>query len=573
MQYSLQKQKALGAFYTPSSLSEYLAKQTLSMKKNEKDKEYVVLDPAVGESALLYAFLSESKRKGLHTGYVGIDSEQKAINVSKEIFSAENMTSSFIHCDALYPCPEMKSVDGWTELSKKYFPNGIDFIVCNPPWGADKDAYKKLSVDFKTAKGQFDIYDLFIELCIRNLNSNGCFGFIVPDSIYNEEHKPVREFLFENTTIRQIVRLGEGIFPDINIAVSLIFGIKCICNNSHKISCAHLTNYLKNKVIRGEETLDTAITQCTCMIPSKMMVDNGYAFYTDITRRDSALTQILNSCQKISDVTKSQRGVELSKKGVVTKCPCCQKYFPAQRNINESIIKCPHCQHEGLVSSFSSRTIIFNEPTLGCKEIIVGEDVYRYGTSAKQYIELDIRGINYKGQALYHGPKILVRKTGVGITAGIDYGDCLTNQVVYILKRKNNIDPIVTNEVILAVLNSRIITYYIIKTMGSNGWKTHAYLSQKSVASLPFPNIDVNDADTRNFLTQITEIVRNNSKVNGDNFSTDADAKIEHLIAKLFGIRKSDYEVIYKAISEVQQMIPFKRLLKVSINEIFKNGI
>lgn len=88
MQYSLQKQKALGAFYTPSSLSEYLAKQTLSMKKIEKDKEYVVLDPAVGESALLYAFLSESKRKGLHTGFVGIDIEQKAINVSKEIFSA-----------------------------------------------------------------------------------------------------------------------------------------------------------------------------------------------------------------------------------------------------------------------------------------------------------------------------------------------------------------------------------------------------------------------------------------------------------------------------------------------------
>ena len=83
-----------------------------------------MLDPAVGESALLYAFLSESKRKGLHTGYVGIDIEQKAINVSKEIFSAENTTSSFIHCDALYPCQEMKSVYGWTELSKKYFPNG-----------------------------------------------------------------------------------------------------------------------------------------------------------------------------------------------------------------------------------------------------------------------------------------------------------------------------------------------------------------------------------------------------------------------------------------------------------------
>ena len=83
MQYSLQKQKALGAFYTPSSLSEYLAKQTLSMKKNEKDKEYVVLDPAVGESALLYAFLSESKRKGLHTGYVG---KSNAFNGEKNFY-------------------------------------------------------------------------------------------------------------------------------------------------------------------------------------------------------------------------------------------------------------------------------------------------------------------------------------------------------------------------------------------------------------------------------------------------------------------------------------------------------
>ena len=97
MQYSLQKQKALGAFYTPSSLSEYLAKQTLSMKKNEKDKEYVVLDPAVGESALLYAFLSESKRKGLHTGYVGIDIEQKAINVSKEIFGSPDKPGGIKH--------------------------------------------------------------------------------------------------------------------------------------------------------------------------------------------------------------------------------------------------------------------------------------------------------------------------------------------------------------------------------------------------------------------------------------------------------------------------------------------
>ena len=82
-------------------------------------------------------------------------------------------------------------------LAKKYFPNGIDFIVSNPPWGADKSSYIQLSSDFLTAIGQFDIYDLFIELCVNNLNVDGCFGLIVPDSIYSEEHKPIREFLLK----------------------------------------------------------------------------------------------------------------------------------------------------------------------------------------------------------------------------------------------------------------------------------------------------------------------------------------------------------------------------------------
>ena len=63
------------------------------------------------------------------------------------------------------------------------------------------------------------------------------------------------------------------------------------------------------------------------------------------------------------------------------------------------------------------------------------------------------------------------------------------------------------------------------------------------------------------------------NKINTDNFSIDADAKIEYQIAKLFGINETDYGIIYKAINEVQQMIPFKRLLKVSVKDIFNNGI
>lgn len=570
--YSLEKQKSLGAFYTPADLAEYLAKVVLSLSKIDKSKRHVVLDPATGESALLHAFNSLSKRKGIPNCFVGIDIEETAINRSKSIFSDISKDSVFIKCDALYPNEAMGSFEGWSELSKRYFPNGIDFIVCNPPWGADKNVYDQLSNDFEMAKGQYDIYDLFIELCIRILNVNGVFGFIVPDTIYSEEHKPIREFLLKNTTIKQIVRLGEGIFPNINIAVSLIFGIKRVCNNRHSISCAHLSNDIKKKVIDNEMPLESAINLCLCKIPSKMMVINEYSFFTDIKKNDTNLTKILNNCPKIGDITKSQRGVEISKKGIVLQCSSCHAWFPEPKGKIDSIIKCPHCHYREKKSTFLTTEIISNKSLIGYKKIIVGEDVYRFGVNAKKYIKTDVPGINYKDVRLYQGSKILVRKTGVGITAGIDYSNCLTNQVVYIIKRREDIDPMITNEVIIAVLNSRIITYYIIKSMGCNGWKTHAYLSQKAVASLPFPNTDTNNLETRACLVQITNLVQDN-KVNTDNFSIDADAKIEYQIAKLFGINEKDYGIIYNAINEVQQMIPFKRLLKVSIKDIFNNGV
>lgn len=76
--YSLERQKSLGAFYTPPTLANYLAKVTLSLAKLDKAKKYFVLDPATGESVLLHAFLSESKKKGVQTCYVGIDIEKKA---------------------------------------------------------------------------------------------------------------------------------------------------------------------------------------------------------------------------------------------------------------------------------------------------------------------------------------------------------------------------------------------------------------------------------------------------------------------------------------------------------------
>ena len=63
--------------------------------------------------------------------------------------------------------------------------------------------------------------------------------------------------------------------------------------------------------------------------------------------------------------------------------------------------------------------------------LIAGEDVRRYCATPSRVIRVDVRGIAYKDPAIYKGPKLLVRKTGIGISAAVDRTDSFTTQVVF----------------------------------------------------------------------------------------------------------------------------------------------
>lgn len=570
--YTIEKKKTLGAFYTPKALADYLAKEILSLCKLDTAKEhYSVLDPATGDSALLIAFYEAINKMKSQTLFCGIDIDEDAVKRSIENFTERKQDARFFQLDALYPIKNETSKNGWKQFIDSSLPNGIDFIVCNPPWGAEKDKYTNLDKEFVSATGQFDIYDLFIELVVNVLNDNGCYGIIVPDSIYCEEHTTIRKLLLQETTIKRIVRLGEGIFPDINIAVSLIFGIKKKSNNA-KVICSHLSNELKKGVLGNTITIKQAVDRCATKIPQKTMVAEEYRFLTDVRSTDNKLLNLLHQSSKIGDVAQSNRGIELSKKGVVLKCDSCGKWFPKPRGHKKKVAICPHCKSNVLINQTEENVIIAKNTSNNTRRIIVGEDILRYNIKGESYIRTDFEGVNYKDNIIYTGSKVLIRKTGVGITAGMDYYNCMTNQVVYILKKKESALPSITNEVILAVLNSRVTTYYIIKTLGSNGWKSNAYLTQKNILQMPFPIINDNP-DTTTILDRVTALVKANVKTNDSVFPNQIDAEIEYLISQLFGLRETDYDVIFQAIKEVQQMIPFRRLLAITKEDIFRNGI
>ena len=564
------RKKALGAFYTPQVLSDLLAKLLIPLCRQTNDSLFTALDPAVGDGILLESFERLAEKHQININLIGIDIDRGAINKSKKRFEESESKCKFINTDALYPLGNSNPSKGWDALIRKNIPNGIDLIVSNPPWGADISHYVSLTHDFKTAIGQFDIYDLFIETIIDNLKQDGVYGIIVPDSIYGQEHKKIREILLTKTTVKGIVRLGEGFFPDVNFAVSIIYGVKK-SNTRYDVLCSHLNNSDKKAILSEEANIYTIVMEKAFKFPVEQMIAADFSFIVDVSLEDLCILNKLKTYDTIKMHTSCQRGVELSKKGDILQCLNCGEWFPMPKS-RKAMTTCPHCKANVVISDANHKNIVSEKKEKDCVSLIVGEDIGRFIVSSNKYIQQGMHGINYKSYALYQGPKVLVRKTGVGITAGIDYNNSLTNQVVYIVKPKESVHPLITAEVIVAILCSRLITYIIIKRKGCIGWTSNPYLSQQDVNSLPFPKLDFQCSQTMVVLNRITELVRGNL-IKGKELSIDVDAEIERYVAFLYNLGNNEYKTIFKTIEQVEQMIPFRRLLNINVDYIFQNGV
>ncbi|MCX5804224.1 MAG: N-6 DNA methylase [Proteobacteria bacterium] len=579
-QYSKEERKINGVFYTPTFLAEYLAKKIVYYWGKTKSISEV-LDPGCGGSILLQCFANEillNKRIKSLPKIVGIDKDINAVIGSTKIFAnkpLKQFTTKFINTDGLFPAKDKDSVNGWINLRREIdCQDGFDISLSNPPWGADLNIYDLLTLNhnFTLAKGQFDIYDLFIEIILNNLKDGGIYGLILPDSVFSQEQSRLRVLLTTNTTIHLIARLGEKIFSEINRACIIIIGRKTKAQSDHAVDCFRLSSNYKKKVLSNELALEDAEKELSHKVPQRRFIENDKCIF-DIdlkTEEEKTFDKIQNTGILFKNIVMNMRGAEISKKGIVCQCQKCRHWMPYPRAKKP---KCTHCNSSLNLDNIKTDKIIMNRNGVGNAKLKVGEDLYRYTSISKSWINTHKKGINYKDISIYQGGKILVRKTGVGITASIDYNNSITNQVVYILKLKPTYNKKLSIEFVLAVLNSRAITYYLIKKYGENEWKSHPYLTQTILVNLPFPKIDFNSKVDRNLISKVTNTIKSEVVSSKEkNISKANDLIIERVVAYFFKLKRKDYKVIFETLSSAQQLIPIKRLLNCDYREIFKDN-
>ncbi|MFC1830046.1 Eco57I restriction-modification methylase domain-containing protein [Thermodesulfobacteriota bacterium] len=596
--------KQNGIVYTPNKLASFVAEKIFQYFFDQEFLNHIrnmdkynfspafsnfnILDPACGNGELLIAaWKSLAKwleRLGKVDNYVpltpesalvGIDLEKKAVKIAKQRIKETLKLSSkvselkILNTNALFPYNRKTKKAGWGYLYKKYnITEGFDIVIANPPWGADTNNYKNnfKNGEYELFKGQVDTSDLFIELALSIVRQNGYIAFIVSDSLFNKERTHLRKLLLEQTDIKFIGRFGEKIFENINRACAVIICKKKPPNPNNETDCFRLNPELRKNILSGDTSFAEADISLSHKVKQNRFLNNSYhCFDIDLKSDEEKILKRINyRSLHFRDFLSSSRGIELSKLGKVIKCSFCNLWFPFPRSKS---LKCPHCKSGLKQNELSFDTIISETKKNGYRPLLVGESVWRYKILKNKWINIKKKGIKYKDSSLYQGPKLLVRKTGVGILSMIDINNSMTNQVVYIFKLKQNMPYNLPLEFFLALLNSRAIYYYLVKRFGETEWRSHPYLTQTQILDLPIPDTSIL-MDKVNQINEIKKVVSLYIKKDKE-ISPRHDAKIERTISDLFGMVKEDYLSIYKTIDEVQNLLPIMALKKVSCSDIF----
>jgi len=529
--------KSLGAVYTPRVLADWLSRLLCDSVGSRHLGS--IVDPACGEGALLRSVRRTCIARKSEARLTGIDIDEGALATA----SLHLPGVKFSHGDIL-ASQDRPQFEG---------------LIANPPWGASlpRSAEEYRFMGFSLANGQFDSYDLFLELGLRLVRSGGSLAWIVPDSIFAHEHSRTRRLLTESCQIELIARLGEGFFPGVYRGTVVLLLKNSPPKPGHRVQCMRLAPDQRQLVMRG--ALDLSDVQAlAALVPQSRFLASGDCLWDiDASDRDqTVLSQMEQVGGQWTEGLRSSRGVEISKHGKVLVCRNCSLTSPFPKAIP---VECVECGSDFSDEAFRVETITATRDAdlANAVPFIVGEDVGRHSVKASRLLQLGLTGINYKSPDLFASPKLLVRKTGVGLKAAVDESGSFTNQVVfsYSVRPKCGL-PNWYLDYLEGVLCSRAMFAFHLKRGGETEWRSHPYVTQATLAKLPIPA--VREGSSKMKLAQQIAAATRRMRMTP---TLKSDLAIEAHVARLYGLDEMDYKWVMDVIGAAQHLEPVRTLL------------
>jgi hypothetical protein len=261
------ERKRLGEFYTPKEVIEYIL-DAVGYKPENEIRGRKILDPACGSGGFLVQTtqrLIERYRKisfnlkdpddakqiidGCVSSIYGLDIHPFACFIAEMnlLFQLVDLYDAVRQKDRYYKLPRLniyrtdslmpsgqpieltefldnsrrkmsiEETKGADEVKNIRF----DYVVGNPPYvriqRLSEDLKKCYETNYKSARGLFDIYVLFIERGIMELEKNGKLGFIASNKFTQADYgKEIRKIILEKCAIEHFVDFGDtGVFTEV----------------------------------------------------------------------------------------------------------------------------------------------------------------------------------------------------------------------------------------------------------------------------------------------------------------------------------------------------------------------
>lgn len=553
------KRNELGAVYTPKFLADWVSRLLLEFMPHRKP--LVVLDPACGDGELLYSVASATRRS---VDLIGVDVRAEALSrARRRLKGAKLYRQDFLAPDlgTIQNCgPEQHVAAVWKTILRHTQPTGI---IANPPWGASVSASREglKSKGILLARGQFDSFELFLELSVQMANPGTVVAFIVPDSLFFPEHEPLRQFLLENTEMLLLARLGEGFFPEVFRGTAVLVLRKNFPSAKHTVECFRLNASWRIGILKQQISLnDARLALSHPVSQSRFKLNSAFRFDLDIRKsEEKTIFKIQQYATTWVDWFVQGRGIELSKKGSILTCPSCNHAIPTPRHRDSA--NCVNCKIKISVDPVHKKTIVRRRTVLSKKwhPLIVGEDVDRYACEARHEIALNYEGINYKSKDIFKSRKLLIRKTGVGLKAAIDESGAFTNQVVfhYAIDPERPVSPFLLDYV-LGVFCSRVLFAFHLKRLGEMEWRSHAYITQEIIATLPIPRVQPGTWQWKQ--AQYIAAAARTRQTQIQSHDSQTDIYIDCLVAGLFELSSDDCMWVNQVLADAQSLEPVRSL-------------